>query len=125
APVIGFNATNGKEMQTSFVSDVNAPIFGQHGVLVTGGELILVNPNAGQPFSGDIQQFLLRTGKFADFLVPHETNTDAPFAPNAAVLINGILFVSNLTDTPDPSNPNFQRGSIYVLEFLLAPFLRG
>jgi|SRR6516164_5924702 len=42
APVIGFSAANGNE-QISFVSDVKAPISGQHGVLVAGGELILVN----------------------------------------------------------------------------------
>ena len=116
APVIGFSAANGNE-QISFVSDVKAPISGQHGVLVAGGELMLVNQNAGQPFSGDVQQFLLRTGKFADFLVPHENNTDAPFAPDATVLINGILFVSNLSGTSDPNNPTLlQPGSIYVFK---------
>jgi hypothetical protein len=112
APVIGFNAANGKE-QISFVSDVNVPISGPDGVLVAGGELILVNQNANLPFAGDVQQFLLRTGKFADFLVPHEKNSDAPFAPRAAVLINGILFVSNLTGSDsDPILP----GAIYVFK---------
>src|SRR5262245_1786594 len=97
APVKGFNAKSGAE-EISFVSDANAPISGQHGVLVAGGELILVNQNAFTEFAGDIQQFLLRTGEFAGFLVPHEfpgvpnpvPNPDAPFVPDAAVLIKGI-----------------------------------
>jgi DNA-binding beta-propeller fold protein YncE len=115
APVKGFNAKSGVE-EISFVSDANAPISGQHGVLQAGGELILVNQNAGQDFAGDIQQVLLRTGTFAGFLVPHENNPDAPFAPDAAVLIKGILFVSNLT-AEDPTNPNLLApGSIYVFK---------
>ena len=110
APVIGFNAKSGAE-EISFVSDKKAPILGQHGVLVAGGELILVNQNVNEDFAGDIQQFLLRTGEFAGFLVPHESNPphrkpnpDAPWAPDAALLIKGILFVSNFTAGDDPSD---------------------
>jgi hypothetical protein len=116
APVIGFNANTGVE-EISFVSDANATIIGPHGVLVAGGELILVNQNANEDFAGDIQQFLLRTGKFAGFLVPHENNPDAPFAPDAAVLIKGILFVSSFTAGDDPSDPRLlMPGAIYVFK---------
>jgi hypothetical protein len=120
APVIGFNAASGVE-EISFVSDANATIIVQHGVLVAGGELILVNQNATEKFAGNIQQFLLRTGKFAGFLVPHENspgkpNPDAPWAPNAALLIKGILFVSDLTGDPG-SEPNLLKpGAIYVFK---------
>jgi DNA-binding beta-propeller fold protein YncE len=118
APVIGFNASSGA-VELSFVADANAPISGQHGVLVAGGELILVNQNAGQEFAGDIQQFLLRTGEFAGFLVPHENNPgepnpDAPFVPDAAVLIKGILFVSNFTAGSTPTS--VPPGAIYVFK---------
>jgi hypothetical protein len=120
APVIGFNAASG-EKEISFVADANATIMVQHGVLVAGGELILVNQNAGQPFAGDIQQFLLRTGEFAGFLVPHENspgkpNPDAPWAPNAAVLIKGILFVSDLTGDPGSEPNSLKPGAIYVFK---------
>ena len=70
-------------------------------------------------FPGDIQQFLLRTGEFAGFLVPHENNLgennpDAPFAPDAAVLIKGILFVSNFTAGSTPTS--VPPGAIYVFK---------
>jgi DNA-binding beta-propeller fold protein YncE len=120
--VKSFNAKTGKNGAT-FVPDTNSPISGVFGLLVTGGELIVVNQNSGTEFPGDIQQFLLRTAKFAGFLVAKD-DPDAPFVPRAAVLLNGVLYVCNVTgNDTDPPVP----GAIYVFagngEFLgkLAP----
>ena len=80
APVTGFSAANGNE-QISFVSDVKAPISGQHGVLVAGGELILVNQSTCLASFARIRaienflKFSAGFGKRDRPLIPRETNT--------------------------------------------------
>ena len=102
----GFNAKSGKE-EDPFLPDSSSPISGPHGLLVAGGELILVNQNAGQTFAGDVQQFLLKTRKFAGLFFDER---DAPWAPQGSVLLNGVLYVSNLTSSDTDPAP----GAIYV-----------
>src|SRR3981081_4223357 len=71
-------------------------LHGPTGLLVAGGELVVVNQNAGQPSNGEILQYLLRDGSFAGPLVS-KTDPNAPFAPRGVVLVNGVLSVANLT----------------------------
>jgi DNA-binding beta-propeller fold protein YncE len=113
--VKSFNAKSGtNDSAQTFVPKVapESPLSGPSifGLLVAGGELIVVNQNNGTQFPGDIQQFLLRTGKFADFLV-EKHDPDAPFIPHAAILLNSVLYVCNITgNATDPAEP----GAIYV-----------
>jgi DNA-binding beta-propeller fold protein YncE len=113
--VKSFNAKSGtNDKGKTFVpeTDPESPLSGPSifGLLVAGGELIVVNQNNGTQFPGDIQQFLLRTGKFAGFLVDKD-DPNAPFIPHAAVLLNGVLYVCNITgNAADPAEP----GAIYV-----------
>jgi hypothetical protein len=88
--VKSFNAKSGtNDKAKTFVpeTDPESPLSEPSifGLLVAGGELIVVNQNNGTQFPGDIQQFLLRTGKFAGFLVDKD-DPNAPFIPHAAVL---------------------------------------
>ena len=113
--VKSFNAKSGtNDKAKTFVpeTDPESPLSGPSifGLLVAGGELIVVNQNNGTQFPGDIQQFLLRTAKFAGFLVEKD-DPNAPFIPHAVVLLNSVLYVSNTTDNSnDPAEP----GAIYV-----------
>jgi DNA-binding beta-propeller fold protein YncE len=113
--VKSFNAKSGvNDNAKTFVpeTDPTSPLSGPSifGLLVAGGELLVVNQNNGTDFPGDIQQFLLTTAKFAGFLVEKD-NPDAPFIPHAAVLLNSALYVSNITgNDTDPAEP----GAIYV-----------
>jgi hypothetical protein len=45
------------------------------GLFVAGGELVVVNQNAGKPFSGEILQYLLRGGKLAGHWLINTTRT--------------------------------------------------
>jgi hypothetical protein len=112
--VKSFNAKSGiNDQAKTFVPETDPKSLGVpsiFGLLVAGGELIVVNQNNGTEFPGDIQQFLLRTAKFAGFLVEKD-DPSAPFIPHAAVLLNGVLYVSNITgNATDPAEP----GAIYV-----------
>jgi DNA-binding beta-propeller fold protein YncE len=113
--VKSFNAKSGtNDKAKTFVpeTDPTSPLSGPSlfGLLVAGGELIVVNQNNGTDFPGDIQQFLLTTAKFAGFLV-EKNDPAAPFIPHAAVLLNSVLYVSNITgNATDPAEP----GAIYV-----------
>ncbi len=113
--VKSFNAKSGtNDKGKTFVpeTDPQFPLSGPSifGLVVAGGELIVVNQNNGTTFPGDIQQFLLRSAKFARFLVEKD-DPNAPFIPHATVLLNSVLYVSNTTgndaDTAEP-------GAIYV-----------
>jgi hypothetical protein len=109
--VKSFNAQTGKQ-KTSFIPEASSPIKGPHGLLVAGGELIIVNQNLDPTVTlhqpGNVQQFLLTTGKFAGFLVEKAA---APFVPYAAVLLKGVFYVGNFAaNDVDPLQP----GSIYV-----------
>jgi DNA-binding beta-propeller fold protein YncE len=109
--VKSFNAQTGKQ-KTSFIPEANSPIKGPHGLLVAGGELIIVNQNLDPTVTlhkpGDVQQFLLTSRKFVGFLVEKAA---APFVPYAAVLLNGVFYVGNFAaNDVDP----LQGGSIYV-----------
>lgn len=93
-----------------FCAPANAPISGPRGLLAPGGELVVVNQNAETIFSGEIQQYLLKTASFAGFLVAG-TDPGAPLAPRGAILRNGVFYVANFTaNDADPPAP----GAIYV-----------
>src|SRR4029450_11978662 len=73
------------------VSGLNGP----RGIVIAGGELLLVNQNVGLDISGEVLRYDAATGAFLGALIP-STDEDAPFAPDGIVLGGGDLFVANV-----------------------------
>jgi len=68
---------------------------GPRGIVIDGGELLVVNQNVGLPTPGEVLRYSAATGAFLGALIP-ATDPDAPFAPDGLVLGGGNLFVANL-----------------------------
>ena len=89
-----FDAASGAFMGASDGPAVSG-LAGPRGIVIDGGELLVVNQNAGLPVSGEVLRYSAATGAFLGALIPF-TDEDAPFAPDGLVLGGGDLFVANL-----------------------------
>ena len=92
--VKSFSAQTGEP--GAFVTQNTGHLVGPMGLLIAGPELIVVNQNVDLPLNGEILQYQLKDGSFASAWVP-SSDPNAPFAPRGAVLLNGVLYVANLT----------------------------
>jgi hypothetical protein len=99
--VKAFNAADGGPISGSKATFASSGLHGPRGILVAGGQLIVVDQNAGKNIGGEILQFRLSNGNLTGAIVP-KRDPNGPFAPRGAVLKSGVLFVANLVD--DDSN---------------------
>lgn len=104
--VKSFSAQTGEP--GAFVTQNTGRLVGPMGLLIAGPELIVVNQNVNLSLNGEILQYQLKDGSFAGAWVP-SSDPNAPFAPRGAVLLNGVLYVANLTSVPDGTP-----GAVYV-----------
>jgi DNA-binding beta-propeller fold protein YncE len=78
---------------------------GPRGIVVSGGQLLVVNQNVGLDLAGEVLRFDTGTGTFLGALVA-STGQDAPFAPDGIVLGGaGDLFVGNMLRKPNSGPP--------------------
>jgi hypothetical protein len=91
-----FDAISGAYLGTSDGPGVSG-LAGPRGVIISGGELLVVNQNVGLDISGEVLRFNVSTGEFAGALIP-STDLNAPFAPDGIVLGPGYgdIFVANV-----------------------------
>lgn len=69
---------------------------GPRGIVLDGGELLVVNQNVGLPVPGEVLRFDAATGQFLGALVA-ASDPDAPFAPFGVVLgVDNDMFIGNL-----------------------------
>jgi WD40 repeat protein len=89
-----FDAVTGAFLGVSDGPSVSG-LAGPRGIVIAGGELLLVNQNVGLDISGEVLRYDAATGAFLGALIPF-TDSDAPFAPDGVVLGGGDLFVANV-----------------------------
>jgi DNA-binding beta-propeller fold protein YncE len=89
-----FDAVTGAVLGASEGPGVSG-LAGPRGIVIDGGELLVVNQNVGLNISGEVLRYDAATGAFLGALIP-STDEDAPFAPDDIVLGGGDLFVANL-----------------------------
>jgi len=75
---------------------------GPRGIILSGGELLVVNQNVNLGISGEVLRFNASTGGFLGALIP-STGPNAPFAPDGIVLGPGYsdIFVANVLRKPN------------------------
>ena len=82
---------------------------GPRGMVVDGGELLVVNQNVNLPIPGEVLRYSTATGTFLGALIPF-TDRNAPFAPDGIVLgLNDDLFVGNVTSANGTSHGELVR----------------
>ena len=95
--VKAFDAADGSAFSGSKATFASSGLHGPRGILVAGGQLIVVDQNVGKNIGGEILQFRLNNGNLTGAIVP-KRDPNGPFAPRGAVLKSGVLFVANVVD---------------------------